>query len=50
MIDHLPEVLAAGAAALKFEGRATTSFYTAVISNAYRHALDAARRGEPLEF
>lgn len=49
MIGHIPEVLAAGADTLKIEGRAKTSYYTAVITNAYRHALDAARRGEPLE-
>jgi putative protease len=46
MIDHLPELLAAGVTSLKIEGRAKSAYYAAAVTNAYRHALDAAVRGE----
>jgi putative protease len=49
MIGHIPEILRAGADSLKLEGRAKTSYYTAVVTNAYRHALDAAQRQIPLD-
>ena len=49
MIEHLPELLAAGVTSFKLEGRMKSAYYTAVITNAYRHALDAAKRGEPLD-
>lgn len=42
MIHHLPELLAAGLDSLKIEGRAKSAYYTAVVTGAYRHALDAA--------
>lgn len=48
MIDHIPALLDAGVDSLKIEGRMKSFYYTAVITNAYRHALDAALRGEPL--
>ncbi|MGN0470295.1 MAG: U32 family peptidase [Acutalibacteraceae bacterium] len=40
MIEHIPEVLKAGVKSLKIEGRAKSSYYVAVTTNAYRHALD----------
>lgn len=43
LIEHLDELRAAGVDALKLEGRAKGSYYTACVTNAYRHALD----GEP---
>lgn len=49
MIDHLPELLNAGLASLKIEGRAKSAYYTAMVTAAYRHAIDAALAGEPLE-
>ena len=49
MIEHLPELIAAGVTSFKLEGRMKSAYYTAVITNAYRHALDAAIRGEALE-
>ena len=49
MIEHLPELLAAGVTSFKIEGRMKSAYYTAVVTNAYRHALDAALRGEPLD-
>ena len=41
MIDHIPELLAAGVDSLKLEGRAKSSYYVAVVTNAYRSAVDA---------
>ena len=49
MIDHVPELLAAGIDSFKIEGRAKSAYYTAVITNAYQHAIDAAMKGEPLD-
>lgn len=40
MIEHIPELVRAGIDSFKIEGRAKTSYYTAVITNAYRKALD----------
>ncbi len=40
MIEHIPEMVKAGITSLKIEGRAKSSYYTAVITNAYRAALD----------
>ncbi len=40
MIEHIPELVRAGAASLKIEGRAKSAYYTAVVTNAYRRALD----------
>ena len=49
MIDHIPELLAAGVDSIKLEGRAKSAYYAAVVTGAYRHALDAALAGEPLD-
>ncbi|NCB63910.1 MAG: U32 family peptidase, partial [Clostridia bacterium] len=49
MIDHVPELLDAGLDSLKIEGRAKSAYYAAVTASAYRHAIDAAQAGEPLE-
>ena len=49
MIEHLPELLEAGVSSLKIEGRMKSAYYTAVTTNAYRHALDAALAGQPLD-
>ena len=46
----IPELIAAGAAALKIEGRLKTPEYVANITRHYRRAIDAARSGTPLEF
>ncbi len=48
MIDHVPELLAAGVTSLKIEGRTKSAYYAAAVTNAYRHAVDAALAGEPL--
>ena len=49
MIEHLPELIDAGVSSFKIEGRTKSAYYTAVVTNAYRHALDAAKAGEPLD-
>ncbi len=48
MIDHVPALLDAGLDSLKIEGRAKSAYYAAVITGAYRHAVDAALAGRPL--
>ena len=49
MIDHLPELMDAGLDSLKIEGRAKSAYYAAVVTAAYRHGLDAAAAGKPLD-
>ena len=49
MIDHIPELLEAGLDSLKLEGRAKSAYYAAIVTGAYRHAIDAAAAGEPLD-
>ncbi|MFO7570331.1 MAG: U32 family peptidase [Smithellaceae bacterium] len=41
LIDHLPDVLASGLTSVKIEGRMKSAYYVAVITRAYRHALNA---------
>src|SRR5699024_3017268 len=48
MIEHIPALLDAGIDSLKIEGRAKTAYYSAVITHAYRHAVDAALSGAEL--
>lgn len=43
LIDHLQELADAGVDCIKIEGRSKGSYYTACVTNAYRHVLD----GEP---
>ena len=45
-----PELLAAGVAALKIEGRLKTPEYVANITRHYRRAIDAAVAGRPVAF
>ena len=49
MIDHIPELIQAGLSSLKVEGRAKSAYYAAIVTGAYRHAIDAALAGEPLD-
>lgn len=46
MIEHIDDLLEAGITSLKIEGRAKSAYYTALTVNAYRAAIDAAKRGE----
>ena len=49
MIDHLAELAEAGVDCIKVEGRAKSAYYAAIITGAYRHALDDAIAGRPLD-
>lgn len=49
MIDHVGELMDAGLDSLKIEGRAKSAYYAALVTGAYRHAIDAAMAGQPLE-
>ena len=49
MIDHLGELCDAGLTSLKIEGRAKSAYYAAIVTGAYRHCLDAAAAGEPID-
>lgn len=43
-IEHIPELIEAGISSFKIEGRMKSAYYTAVVSNAYRMAIDAYLR------
>ena len=49
MIEHIPELIEAGISSFKIEGRMKSAYYAAVVTNAYRHAIDAALKGERLD-
>ena len=49
MINHIPEVVKAGATSLKIEGRAKSAYYVAVTTNAYKRARDLFLENKPLE-
>lgn len=40
MIEHIPELIDAGIDSFKIEGRVKSAYYTAVITNAYKMALE----------
>lgn len=40
MIEHIPEMVKAGISSFKIEGRAKSAYYTSVVTNAYRQAID----------
>ena len=40
MIEHIDKLIEVGASSLKIEGRAKSAYYTSVVTNAYRHAID----------
>lgn len=41
MIEHLDELMDAGVSSFKIEGRMKSAYYTACVTNAYRHAIDS---------
>jgi putative protease len=49
MIDHLDDLCDAGLASLKIEGRAKSAYYAAIVTGAYRHCLDCAAEGRPID-
>jgi putative protease len=44
MLRHVPELIEAGVTSFKIEGRMKSAYYTAVVTNAYRMAIDAYLR------
>ena len=46
MLSHLPELVNAGIASLKIEGRMKTEYYVATVVGAYRRALNALAESE----
>ena len=49
MIDHLEDLMDAGLSSLKIEGRAKSAYYAAIVTAAYRHCLDDAAAGRPVD-
>ena len=49
MIDHVGELMEIGLDSIKLEGRAKSAYYAAIVTGAYRHAIDAAALGVPLD-
>ena len=48
-IDHLKELMEAGIDCIKIEGRAKSAYYAAIVAGAYRHCIDDAFAGRPLD-
>ena len=48
-LDRVPQMIAAGVHSFKIEGRLKSPEYVAATTRAYRHAVDAALAGEPLQ-
>ncbi len=46
MIEHIPALVEAGVTSFKIEGRAKSAYYTAVVTNAYRCAIDGYLHAE----
>lgn len=44
MIDHLDKIANAGVTSLKIEGRAKSSYYVSIVTNAYRMAVDILKK------
>ena len=49
MIDHLQELQDAGVDCIKIEGRAKSAYYAAIVTGAYRHAIDDVAAGRPVD-
>lgn len=48
-IDHLKELMEDGIDCIKIEGRAKSAYYAAIVAGAYRHCIDDAFAGRPLD-
>ena len=48
MIEHIKELADAGISSFKIEGRAKSFYYAAIITNAYRQAMDDYAKGRPM--
>ena len=44
MLAHVPELIKSGISSFKIEGRMKSAYYTAVVTNAYRAAIDGYLR------
>ena len=49
MIDHLQDLMDAGVDCIKIEGRAKSAYYAAIVTGAYRHAIDDVAAGRPID-
>ncbi len=49
MIDHIDKLRDAGVDCIKIEGRAKSAYYSAVVTGAYRHAIDDIYAGRPVD-
>ena len=49
MLEHIPELEESGISSYKIEGRVKSAYYTAVVTNTYRLAIDSYRR-DPLNY
>ena len=49
MIDHLKELTDVGVDCIKIEGRAKSAYYAAVVTGAYRHAIDDIAAGRTVD-
>ncbi len=49
MIDHLKELQDTGVDCIKIEGRAKSAYYAAIVTGAYRHAIDDVAAGRPVD-
>ena len=48
-IDHLQELTDAGIDCIKIEGRAKSAYYAAIVTGAYRHAIDDLAAGRSID-
>ncbi len=48
-IDHLKDLMDAGIDCIKIEGRAKSAYYAAIITGAYRHAIDDVAAGREID-
>ena len=49
MIDHLKDLQDAGVDCIKIEGRAKSAYYAAIVTGAYRHAIDDVAAGRDID-
>lgn len=48
-IDHLKDLMDAGIDCIKIEGRAKSAYYAAIVTGAYRHAIDDVFAGREID-
>jgi len=48
-IDHLKDLMEAGIDCIKIEGRAKSAYYAAIVTGAYRHAIDDVAAGREVD-